>query len=205
MTQNLQRLARRAAPWRPGLAWWVAALQGLVAAALGLWILFAERSAGRAAILLLAVWVGVMVLLEVAGAVRRRGEPDALVVASAGAGLVGGLVVVLQPALESVDEPAARVVLGIALVVSAIGIVLAAALRSAPARARGLAALGGLLYGVLGWLLLTAGAGATALRWLGAVTGVLGLVLLGYALALRNRADGPAPTPQPPLDGSPTG
>ncbi len=195
MAQDIRTLARRAAPWRPGLPWWVAALQGLMAAAVGLWILLAtEQSAARVAILLLGAWLLATGLLEVAGVVRQRGDPDTLVAARAGAELVGGLVAVLQPALEPVDEPAARVVLGIALVVSALGALLGAALRSARVRARSIAALGGLLYGVLGWLLLTAGAGAAALRWVGAVTAVLGLVLLGYGMALRSRRDGPIKT-----------
>lgn len=110
--------AHRVAPWRGDIAWWVVAIQGAIGLVLGLWLLL-NQGAGEP---VLAV-VGLLVLGIAsmwAWSAMRSDLPQVVLGwrgLRAGAGLLAGLLVVLDFVVDFLTVPAALVVLSIGLVV----------------------------------------------------------------------------------------
>ena len=67
MSESIKGIAGKGAPWREGVSWWVVLAEGLVAVALGLYILLRPQHAGQITLQLM----GAYLFFVVQGRARR--------------------------------------------------------------------------------------------------------------------------------------
>ncbi len=178
--------------------WWTLSLRGLAAVVFGILTLFSPGAGLFALVVLFGCYAIVNGILDLAGAVRRKGEEQ-----SWGAFVVEGLLSIVAGALALLLPGITALVLLYVIaawaVVTGISQIAAAVRLRKHVKGEWLLALTGVLsvaFGVL--LLLFPGAGALALAvWIGAWAIVVGALLFGLSLRLRtiaHRRDRQIPT-----------
>jgi uncharacterized membrane protein HdeD (DUF308 family) len=191
----------KAAPWKAGMAWWVVLAEGVVLAVLGALLIFLPDFSANTVLLVIGAVMLVTAGLSSFRLLRSEVPPERIgpVAFRAGAGVAVGLVVVLGTLFIGEGDPAQSIavaaILGIGLLLYGIvGIIVALARRAAGASLPIATLLVSGALAVVGLLLvLNAYGGIEQLRntfqLLGIVLAVLGVLLIGWGYALRQRGE----------------
>jgi uncharacterized membrane protein HdeD (DUF308 family) len=182
-------LARQASPWRAGQSWWVVGVQGIIALAIGVFMLANPAGASDVIRFLIALVLLVDSLSHIFDGFRdSRPSSPPWDVLRGGIGVTVAVLTLLSAASHYVEDDGARQMLAIGLLAyGVLGIIsLIPTIRSTGLR--GAAIIADVLTIVLGILLLTARSGDTrGTQLLGGVAAVGGIALLGYSWYLRGK------------------
>jgi uncharacterized membrane protein HdeD (DUF308 family) len=189
MQDNAKNGARQTAPWNAWQTWWTVGIQGIIALAVGVFMLANPRGASDVIRFLIALVLLLDSLGHIVDGFRNRSLASSpWETLRGGIGVTVAVLTLLSAGSNYVDDDGARQMLAIGLLVyGVLGIVsLIFTVRSA--RFNGAAIIADVLAIVLGVLLLRARSGDTsATQWLGAVAAVGGIALLGYSWYLRGK------------------
>lgn len=187
----------QARPWREGMPWWIVILEGLLALAVGLYIL-TQPAAGSQVILILAAYLFILSAERALLGFRERIPPEILAerMVRAGIGLTVGAIILLDAWQHFMAAPAPLVILSLGWLL--IGVVGIWEWVSA-GRKLGLG-LGGLISPVASTLfgLVMLGSrlalGSMVLQLLGILATATGVALLIYGFMLSRKAATSSPT-----------
>ena len=188
MGERAKSLALRSVPWREGIGWPVVAVEGIALLAIGLFMVFRAEDAADVTRTLLGLVLLVLSLQQIVAAFRQPGHSfTPFQMLRGGIGVTIGLLVSLQPLVAAFSDDAARVVLGVGLlVVGAIGLIGLLTARNAD-RVRIESVVTAALTIGFGFVLLAGdGRGAPMLGWIIAIAG-LGLLVYAALLVLGGR------------------
>ena len=175
--------------WKAGQSWWVVGIQGIIALAIGVFMLANPTGASDVIRFLIALVLLLASLGQIADGFRDRRLSSAPWEAlRGGIGVTVAVLTLLSAGSDFVEDDGARQMLAIGLLAyGALGIIsLIFTFRST--RFNGAAIIADILAIVLGVLLLRARSGDTsATQLLGAVAAVGGIALLGYSWYLRGK------------------
>ena len=187
--QDTKDLVRQTAPWKPGQSWSVVGVQGIIALAIGVFMLANPTGASDVIRFLIALVLLLDSLSQIVDGFRdpSLSSPpwDAL---RGGIGVTVAVLTLLSAGSDYVEDDGARQMLAIGLLAyGVLGIVsLIPTFRSTGFK--GAAIIADVLTIMLGILLLTARSGDTrGTQLLGAVAAVGGIALLGYSWYLRGK------------------
>jgi uncharacterized membrane protein HdeD (DUF308 family) len=187
--QDTKDLVRQTAPWKPGQSWWVVGVQGIIALAIGVFMLANPTGASDVIRFLIALVLLLDSLTRIVDGFRDHSlsSPpwDAL---RGGIGVTVAVLTLLSAGSDYVEDDGARQMLAIGLLAyGVLGIVsLIPTFRSTGFE--GAAIIAHVLTIMLGILLLTARSGDTrGTQLLGAVAAVGGIALSGYSWYLRGK------------------
>ena len=182
-------LVRQTPLWKAGQSWWVVGVQGIIALAVGVFMLANPTGASDVIRFLIALVLLLDSLGHIVDGFRNRGRSSSpWATLRGGIGVTVAGLTLLSAGSNYVEDDGARQMLAIGLLVyGVLGIVsLIFTVRSA--RFNGAAIIADVLAIVLGVLLLRARSGDTsATQLLGAVAAVGGIALLGYSWYLRGK------------------
>jgi uncharacterized membrane protein HdeD (DUF308 family) len=188
MVDQAKATLERNIPWRRGLAWWVVGVEGLLLLAAGIFVVASPDNAKDA----VRVIIGIFLLANSIGSVMAGLRPEALSnpimpyrMLAAGSGLTVGIIVVLQPFTENITDNAARVILGLGLLVFGIlGLAGSYVTRATGGMRRGALVTGAvsILFAVM--LFYNVRKETLDMRWFGYVALAAGVLICGYAFAL---------------------
>lgn len=203
MTDNLsertKELINQQAPWRAGVAWWVVFIQGVLALALGIYILLRQDVAGPQAVQFLGIYLLIVSIIGTISGVRFRIAPRALPyhMLAAGIGLATGTIISLDIWQDFMTATAALVIVSVGLLLYGIVGVLEWFLGG-DARRSWLSLSLSVVEVVLGAAVLWSrlAVAGQALMWTGVIATVAGVALIGYAYLLYSRGKEPK-TAQP--------
>lgn len=189
MQDNSKDVARQTSLWRAGQSWWVVGVQGIIALAIGVFMLANPTGASDVIRFLIALVLLLASLSQIVDGFRdRRLSSSPWETLRGGIGVTVAVLTLLSAGSEYVADDGARQMLAIGLLAyGALGIVsLIFTIRSTGFK--GGAIIADVLTIVLGILLLTARSGDTSgTELLGAVAAVGGIALLGYSWYLRGK------------------
>ena len=180
------------APWRSGAPWWLVLLEGLIALAVGIFILAQPARIGQWLVYLIAGYLVITSALDIyaglGGSAAETGRTYRLL--GGGIGFIAGLLVLVVPLITSTTLPSMLAILGIGLIGRGIVTLVGGFLSREETGGRWVGILPGVLNVALGallLLLLSTDAVADVLRWLGilAVIGGGALVVFAFMLARR--------------------
>jgi len=181
--------ARQGAPWNVWQSWWTAGIQGIIALAVGVFMLANPRGASDVIRFLIALVLLLDSLGHIVDGFRNRSlSSSPWETLRGGIGVTVAVLTLLSAGSDFVEDDGARQMLAIGLLAyGALGIIsLIFTFRST--RFNGAAIIADILAIVLGVLLLRARSGDTsATQLLGAVAAVGGIALLGYSWYLRGK------------------
>ncbi|HEX5992953.1 MAG TPA: DUF308 domain-containing protein, partial [Thermomicrobiales bacterium] len=180
-------VAQQTVPWKAGQSWWVAGIEGIVALAVGVYIMADPFGASD----LIRFLIALVLLLDSAGHIvegfrSRDLSSTPWETLRGGIGATVAVLTILSAWSDYVADDGARQMLAIGLLAyGVLGLVsLIFTYRSTGFRTA--AIIADLLTIVLGILLLSASSGDTGgTRLLGAAAAVGGIALLGYSWYLR--------------------
>jgi uncharacterized membrane protein HdeD (DUF308 family) len=213
VTSQTTEMIEQAKPWRKGVSWVVVLIEGIVALALGLYILLNPNS-GPQIVVLLSIYLLVLGVLRVFNSLRGRIDPLLVPyqMLSGGIALTVGVLVLIDLWQDFMESTVAAVMLAVGLLL--IGVV--GMLEWFMARRK----LGGRIMtlivpaacAIIGFLVLGSGLqmAATALQAIAWVSIISGIGLGIYAFVLRNQqSEAAATTPAsaaaaPPAAATPT-
>jgi len=182
-------LARQVSPWTAGQSWSVVGVQGIIALAIGVFMLANPTGASDVIRFLIALVLLLDSLTHVVDGFRDRSlSSPPWDVLRGGIGVTVAVLTLLSAGSHYVDDDGARQMLAIGLLAyGVLGIVsLSFSFRSTGFKAA--AVIADVLTIVLGILLLSARSGDTrGTQLLGAVAAVGGIALLGYSWYLRGK------------------
>ena len=182
-------LARQTAPWKAGQSWWVVGVQGIIALAVGVFMLANPTGASDVIRFLIALVLLLASLGQIVDGFRDRGlSSSPWETLRGGIGVTVAVLTLLSAGSDYVEDDGARQMLAIGLLAyGVLGIVsIIFTLRSTGFK--GGAIIADVLAIVLGILLLSARSGDTsATQWLGVAAAVGGIALLGYSWYLRGK------------------
>jgi len=190
-TEIAKAALRQATPWRPGMAWWVVVLEGLIGLGIGLYILM-NPNAGERVVLLLAAYLLLISVERVINGFSAQIPPVILAerMLRAGIGLTVGLIIVLNTWQNFMSPSAALVILSLGwLLIGAVGL-----WEWFSASGELGLGYGALIFPVIstlfGLLMLVSrlSLGGILLQLLGIVAVVAGVALLGYGYWLYRKA-----------------
>ena len=199
MTEQTSELTkealRKAQPWRAGMAWWVVAIEGLLALGIGLYIMFGSN-AGPNIIFLLALFMLILNGERAFNGFRERIPPAVLAerMFVAGIGVTVGLIIVLNAWQSFMTGIAAAAILSLGwLLIGVVGIWEWIAKR----RQLGIGYTGlifPVMSAVFGLIMLGSRLtwGGLVVNTIGIIAIVAGVLLLGYAYLLYRKAASPA-------------
>lgn len=185
--------AKKSAPWRKGIAWWVVLLEGLVLLGLGLYMFFAPL---RTLSLLAWILAGVLAItgaLSVVAAMREKDdEPGKKWTMIHGiVGLVTGLIIVVLLLLNVLTENYGLFILGLGCLAYG-GVALYMTMNDNITSLRRLSMIGTIFYMAFGGLLLFQAIGvstlSTTLQVINFLILLLGIVLIIWAFIIRKEA-----------------
>src|SRR5215208_6619258 len=187
--QDTKDLVRQTAPWTAGQSWWVVGVQGIIALAIGVFMLANPAGASDVIRFLIALVLLLASLSHIVDGFRdSRQSTSPWDVLRGGIGVTVAVLTLLSAGSDYVEDDGARQMLAIGLLAyGVLGIVsLIPTFRSTGFKGAGIIA--DVLTIVLGILLLTARSGDTrGTQLLGAVVAVGGIALLGYSWYLRGK------------------
>jgi len=214
MSSNIQEMAGQAAPWRRNVSWWVVLIEGIVALALGLFILIDPGQSGSWLVLVIGAILlfnsTLAIFSALAGRVPLERQPIRLL--RGGIGFFVGLLVVLQPFFQYLNSPADVVILAIGLLLIALIGFYGVIHFFRTDGVRWGAVIVNLIYVAFGVLLIYVlrnqeqQVGATVMQVFGSIFTVLGILLVLYGIALyrarqsaaRGEATSASPEPASP-------
>ena len=189
MQETFKDAGRQSSLWRAGQSWWVVGIQGIIALAIGVFMLANPTGASDVIRFLIALVLLLASLSQIVDGFRDRRLPSSpWETLRGGIGVTVAVLTLLSAGSDYVEDDGARQMLAIGLLAyGVLGIVsLIFTVRSA--RFNGAAIIADVLAIVLGVLLLRARSGDTsATQLLGAVAAVGGIALLGYSWYLRGK------------------
>jgi uncharacterized membrane protein HdeD (DUF308 family) len=188
--QNISKdLARQTSSWTAGQSWWVVGIQGIIALAIGVFMLANPTRASDVIRFLIALVLLVDSLSHIFDGFRdRRLSSAPWDVLRGGIGVTVAVLTLLSAGSDYVNNDGARQMLAIGLLAyGVLGIVsIVFTFRSTGIKVA--AIIADVLTIALGILLLTARSGDTSgTQLLGAVAAVGGIALLGYSWYLRGK------------------
>ena len=181
--------ARQTTPWNAWQSWWTVGIQGIIALAIGVFMLANPTKASDVIRFLIALVLLLDSLGHIVDGFRNRSlSSSPWETLRGGIGVTVAVLTLLSAGSDFVEDDGARQMLAIGLLAyGALGIIsLIFTFRST--RFNGAAIIADILAIVLGVLLLRARSGDTsATQLLGAVAAVGGIALLGYSWYLRGK------------------
>ena len=188
--QDIARdVARQSAPWKGGQSWWVVGIEGIIALAIGVYVVSDPVGASD----LIRFLIAVVLLFDSAGHIvdgfRVRGQASSPWEAlRGGIGATVAVLTLLSAGSDYVEDSGARQMLAIGLLAYGLLGIVSFVFTFRETGFKIAAMIADVLTIVLGILLLTARSGDTGgTRLLGAAAIVGGLALLGYSWYLRGR------------------
>jgi uncharacterized membrane protein HdeD (DUF308 family) len=182
-------VGRQTSLWKAGQSWWVVGVQGIIALAIGVFMLANPTGASDVIRFLIALVLLLASFSQVVDGFRDRHlSSSPWETLRGGIGVTVAILTLLSAGSDYVEDDGARQMLAIGLLAyGVLGIVsLIFTIRSTGFR--GGAIIADVLTIVLGVLLLSARSGDTrGTQWLGAVAAVGGIALLGYSWYLRGK------------------
>jgi uncharacterized membrane protein HdeD (DUF308 family) len=189
MQDNAKDVARRTAPWKAWQNWWTVGIQGIIALAIGVFMLANPIGASDVIRFLIALVLLLDSLGHIVDGFRNRGRSSSpWETLRGGIGVTVAALTLLSAGSNYVRDDGARQMLAIGLLAyGLLGVVsLIFTFRSTGFRIASIIA--DILTIVLGVLLLIARSGDTrGTQLLGAVAAVGGIALLGYSWYLRGK------------------
>jgi uncharacterized membrane protein HdeD (DUF308 family) len=189
MQDNPKDGARQAAPWKAWQNWWTVGIEGIIALAIGVFMLANPRGASDVIRFLIALVLLLDSLGHIVDGFRNRGRSSSpWETLRGGIGVTVAALTLLSAGSNYVRDDGARQMLAIGLLAyGLLGVVsLIFTFRSTGFRIASIIA--DILTIVLGVLLLIARSGDTrGTQLLGAVAAVGGIALLGYSWYLRGK------------------
>lgn len=182
-----RNVARDSAPWKAGQSWWVVGIEGIVALAIGVYIVSDPVGANDVIRFLIAVVLLVDSVGQIVDGFRVRGLPASpWETLRGGVGATVAVLTLLSAWADPGDDGGARQLLAAGLLAYGVLGIIARIVTVRSAGFNGAAIIADILTIVLGILLLTARAGDTAgTRLLGAAAIVGGIAILIYSWMLR--------------------
>lgn len=189
MQDNAKDVARQTSPWKAWQNWWTVGIEGIIALAIGVFMLANPTGASDVIRFLIALVLLLDSLGHIVDGFRNRGLSSSPWQAfRGGIGLTVAVLTLLSAGSDYVADDGARQLLAIGLLAyGVLGLVsLIFTLRSTGFN--GGAIIADVLTIALGVLLLSARSGDTrGTQLLGAVAAVGGIALLGYSWYLRGK------------------
>jgi uncharacterized membrane protein HdeD (DUF308 family) len=189
MQDNAKDLARQAAPWKAWQSWWTVGIQGIIALAVGVFMLANPTGASDVIRFLIALVLLLDSLGHIVDGFRDRSLSSApWETLRGGIGVTVAVLTLLSAGSDFVEDDGARQMLAIGLLAyGLLGIVsIIFTFRSTGIRIASIIA--DVLTIALGVLLLSARSGDTrGTQLLGVVAAAGGIALLGYSWYLRGK------------------
>jgi uncharacterized membrane protein HdeD (DUF308 family) len=182
-------VARPTSLWNAGQSWWVVGVQGIIALAIGVFMLANPAGASDVIRFLIALVLLLDSLGHIVDGFRSRGLPSAPWEAlRGGIGVSFAGLTLLSAGSNFVRDDGARQMLAIGLLVYGVLGIVSIVFTIRSTGFRGGAIIADVLTIALGILLLTARSGDTrGTQLLGAVAAIGGIALLGYSWYLRGK------------------
>ena len=201
-------VARQSSLLKAGQSWWVVGVQGIIALAVGVFMLANPAGASDVIRFLIALVLLLASLSQIVDGFRDRGLSSApWATLRGGIGVTVAVLTLLSAGSDYVEDDGARQMLAIGLLAYGLLGIVSIIFTFRSTGFKGGAIIADLLTIVLGVLLLTARSGDTSgTQLLGAAAAVGGVALLGYSWYLRGKpgrasragaATGAAPGPTP--------
>lgn len=189
MQVNAKDVARQTAPWKAWQNWWTVGIEGIIALAIGVFMLANPTQASDVIRFLIAVVLLVDSLSHIFDGFRDRQLSSApWDVLRGGIGVTVAVLTLLSAGSDYVEDDGARQMLAIGLLVYGLLGVVSLIFTFRSTGFKGAAIIADVLAIVLGVLLLSARSGDTrGTQLLGAVAAVGGIALLGYSWYLRGK------------------
>jgi uncharacterized membrane protein HdeD (DUF308 family) len=184
-----KNLARQTSPWRAGQSWWVVGVQGIIALAIGVFMLANPTRASDVIRFLIALVLLVDSLSHIFDGFRDRPLSSApWDTLRGGIGVTVAVLTLISAASDYVEDDGARQMLAIGLLAYGVLGIVSMIFTFRATGFKGAAIIADVLTIALGILLLTARSGDTSgTQLLGAVAAVGGIALLGYSWYLRGK------------------
>ncbi len=175
--------------WKAGQSWWVVGIQGIIALAIGVFMLANPTGASDVIRFLIALVLLLASLGQIADGFRDRRLSSAPWEAlRGGIGVTVAVLTLLSAGSDFVEDDGARQMLAIGLLAYGVLGIVSIIFTIRSTGFKGGAIIADVLTIALGILLLSARSGdTTGTLWLGAVAAVGGIALLGYSWYLRGK------------------
>ncbi len=182
-------VARQTAPWKAWQNWWTVGIEGIIALAIGVFMLANPAGASDVIRFLIALVLFLDSLGHIVGGFRDRGlSSSPWETLRGGIGVTVAVLTLLSAGSDYVEDDGARQMLAIGLLVYGLLGVISLIFTVRSTGFKGAAIIADVLTIALGVLLLSARPGDTrGTQWLGAVAAVGGIALLGYSWYLRGK------------------
>jgi uncharacterized membrane protein HdeD (DUF308 family) len=189
MQDNAKDGARQTAPRNVWQSWWTVGIQGIIALAVGVFMLANPTGASDVIRFLIALVLLLDSLGHIVDGFRNRGLSSSPWEAlRGGIGVTVAVLTLLSAGSDFVADDGARQMLAIGLLAYGLLGLISLIFTFRSTRFNGAAIIADILAIVLGVLLLSARSGDTsATQLLGAVAAVGGIALLGYSWYLRGK------------------
>ena len=189
MQDNTKDVPRQMAPWNAWQNWWTVGVQGIIALAVGVFMLANPSGASDVIRFLIALVLLLDSLGHIVDGFRNRSLPSSPWEAlRGGIGATVAALTLLSAGSNYVADDVARQQLAIGLLVYGVLGVVSLIFTFRSTRFNGAAIIADVLAIALGALLLRARSGDTsATQLLGAVAAIGGIALLGYSWYLRGK------------------
>jgi uncharacterized membrane protein HdeD (DUF308 family) len=187
--QDTKDLVRQTAPWKPGQSWAVVGVQGIIALAIGVFMLANPTGASDVIRFLIALVLLLVSLGQIVDGFRDpRQSSSPWETLRGGVGVTVAVLTLLSAGSDYVEDDGARQMLAIGLLAYGVLGIVSLIPTFRETGFKGAAIIADVLTIVLGILLLTARSGDTSgTQLLGAVAAVGGIALLGYSWYLRGK------------------
>jgi len=187
--QDTKDLVRQTALWKPGQSWAVVGVQGIIALAIGVFMLANPTGASDVIRFLIALVLLLVSLGQIVDGFRDpRQSSSPWETLRGGVGVTVAVLTLLSAGSDFVEDDGARQMLAIGLLAYGVLGIVSLIPTFRETGFKGAAIIADVLTIVLGILLLTARSGDTSgTQLLGAVAAVGGIALLGYSWYLRGK------------------
>jgi uncharacterized membrane protein HdeD (DUF308 family) len=189
MQDNAKDVARQTAPWKAWQNWWTVGIEGIIALAIGVFMLANPTGASEVIRFLIALVLLLDSLGHIVDGFRNRGRSSSpWETLRGGIGVTVAVLTLLSAGSNYVEDDGARQMLAIGLLAYGVLGIISIIFTVRSIGFNGGAIIADVLTIVLGVLLLSARSGDTsATQLLGAVAAVGGIALLGYSWYLRGK------------------
>jgi uncharacterized membrane protein HdeD (DUF308 family) len=188
MQANTKDVALKGAPWNAWQSWWTVGIQGIIALAIGVFMLANPTRASDVIRFLIALVLLLDSLRHIVDGFRHRGPSSQWETLRGGIGVAVAVLALLSAGSDYVENDGVRQLLAIGLLAYGLLGLVSIIFTFRSTGVNGGAIIADVLAIVLGLLLLGARSGDTrGTQLLGAVAAVGGIALLGYSWYLRGK------------------
>ena len=188
MQDNAKDVSWQTVPWNAWQNWWTVGIEGIIALAIGVFMLANPRGASDVIRFLIALVLLLDSLGHIVDGFRNRGPSSPWETLRGGIGVTVAALTLLSAGSSYVEDDGARQLLAIGLLAYGLLGIVSIIFTFRSAGFNGGAIIADVLAIVLGVLLLRARSGDTsATQLLGAVAALGGIALLGYSWYLRGK------------------